>query len=115
MNKLVSVAYTKAELKEQRNGGVSIPAGEQESYPWGLRLAMEDALLKKLGISPKDFEVGGTVSGRFEAKVASLGQRETQGKPRSELSLQIVKLGLDPDGGEELDKGIKAGLKDGAK
>lgn len=110
--KLVSTALTKAETKK-RDKNMSPVGVSGDSYPWGVSLDLDDDLLKKLGLDPKDFGVGGKVAGRFEAEVTDLGQHKRKGGVDSAMRLQIVRLGFESGAGDDLAKGIKAGLAEG--
>lgn len=76
------------------------PEGE---YPYGTRLDLDDATLKKLGI--KELPAVGSKL-MFEAKAVVIGSRQsaTEGSRNLELQLTAIDLEQDEDG-EEVDEG----------
>ncbi len=87
--KLVDMAYTKAELKEEQN---ETRMGEASPYPWGLCLSLEKSQLDKLGI--KDLPgVGDEWHLVAVAKVTSVNQSAREGSDEeSRVGLQITMM-----------------------
>lgn len=93
--KLVDMAYTKAELKaEKKEMGVGCN-GQPNEYPWGLCIRLEDKELAKLGMD-KLPEVGDEMTFEVRCKVTSVSQEasETRQKHRC-VALQITAMAAD--------------------
>lgn len=101
---------TKKEAKE-----ASKPIGtyeDQERYPYGLRLDLNDDTLKKLGITK--LPAVGTVL-MFEAKAKVIGSRQsaTESSDNRSIELQITHLDLEMDE-DEVDEGELTRSESGA-
>ena len=93
MGHMVSVKLT----KKQAEGVVSPSKSETPEYPYGMRITLEDDLLKKLGIGtlPAVGKKGHIMANCYVANVSS-NESEGGGKRRS-LELQITDLGFEYD------------------
>jgi len=87
--KLVDMAYSKAELKEEKREMCGAD-GQPNPYPWGLCLRLEKKELDKLGIAELP-GVGDEMHLLCVAKVTSVNQsaREGQGE-ESSVGLQVT-------------------------
>lgn len=95
---------SKKEAKE-KNEAMVIGSSEQERYPYGLRLDLNNDTLDKLGI--KKLPTVGTVL-MFEAKAKVVGSRQsaTEGSENRSVELQITHIDLeDGESGEEVKEG----------
>lgn len=96
---LVSMAYTKAEIKKKnspKNSLMACSPGDGPKYPYGLKVCIENDTLEKLGIEnlPK---VGKRMTLTALVEVCSVSAREEQdGDEHKNLDLQIVKMSLAP-------------------
>lgn len=75
---LVDMAYTKAELKEEKKEMSVGYGGEPNPYPWGLCLSLEEKELDKLGIKELP-EVGAEFHMMVIAKVTSVNHSAREG------------------------------------
>ena len=90
--KLIDMAYTKAELKEEKKEMAVGPSGQPSPYPWGLCLSLERNELDKLGIKQMP-EVGAEVHFVAVAKVTSVNQSAREGQDEeSRVGLQITMM-----------------------
>lgn len=95
---------SKKEAKE-KNEAMVIGSSEQERYPYGLRLDLNNDTLDKLGI--KKLPTVGTVL-MFEAKAKVVGSRQsaTEGSENRSVELQITHIDLEAgESGEEIKEG----------
>lgn len=71
-------------------------AGEEDRYPWGLRITLEKEELDRLGIQPNNYDVGAPCSFQAEGKIEEINQRETMGQDsnRKTISIQITKMAI---------------------
>lgn len=82
---------------------VAIAAPEGVNYPYGTRLDLDEATLKKLGIVELP-AVGSKLM--FEAKAVVIGSRQSVSEGSRSLELQITAIDLEQDEeGEEVDEG----------
>ena len=102
MADLVDMAYTKAEMKEERT-----QPGEPSPYPWGLCISLEKSQLDKLGI--KDMpQVGAEWHFVAVAKVTSVNQSAREGQDEeSRVGLQITMMQVTLQESAEEEKGEK--------
>ena len=89
---LVSMRRTKADKKRNR---AEIASGDQESFPYGLRLNLDDESLTKLGIKdlPKVGEAWIIVG---VGKVASVSKSDNERRTNRDVSIQLEKLEVGP-------------------
>ena len=73
-----------------------IPA-EKPDYPYGLRICLTEREFSKLGLDPKDAEVGGLVHLFAMARVTNV----SIGEECSRVELQIEDLGIESEDDEE--------------
>lgn len=78
--KLVDLAYTKAELAEEKKEMAVGPSGQPDPYPWGLSIRMELETLKKLGLDNPLPQVGGELHMLVIAKVTSVNHSAREGQ-----------------------------------
>ncbi len=96
---------SKQEAKEKSKAVQVIGSSDQERYPYGLRLDLNNDTLEKLGM--KKLPTVGTVL-MFEAKAKVVGSRQsaTEGSENRSVELQITHIDLE-DG--ESDEEVKEG------
>lgn len=88
-DKLVDLAYSKAEQKEEQK---EYAQGEPPAYPWGLCISLEKRELDKLGITSMP-PVGTQVTYTAVAVVTSVNQSAREGEDEeSRVGLQITQL-----------------------
>jgi hypothetical protein len=85
--KMVSVAYTKAEQKEE-----AVTTIERPKFPYGLCLSLDDETLSKLKMELP--EVGDEVHLSAVAKVVSVSSRADESDTDQRVELQITMLGV---------------------
>lgn len=111
--KLVDMAYSKAELKEQRTGRLT--AGEQNPYPWGLCLHLDKEQLDKLSLTELP-QVGSEMHLLCVAKVTSVNHSARDGQDENAsvgLQITMMQVLLKESAAEE--KGEKESPKSEAK
>ena len=89
--KLVSMKLTK---RKRKGLGLPVAADDDEPYPWGVRLTLDETVLQMLKKAPKDFNLGARVAIRAEAEVISLSSETAyrSGEEHQNVRLQIVKM-----------------------
>lgn len=91
MPKLIDMAYTKAELKEEK-AEMCCPDGQPALYPWGLCIRLEQAELDKLGVTQLP-NVGDEFHFLAVAKVTSVNQSAREGQDdETGVGLQITMM-----------------------
>lgn len=105
MAKMQSMAYTKTEQKEKKNGPIAVgSSADGPKYPYGLRLCLDSDTLEKLGLDSLP-PVGKRQMLTALVEVCSTSQREeADGDKHKSLDLQIVKMGLGPVSEKSLDR-----------
>lgn len=96
---------SKKEAKEKSEAMATIGSSDQERYPYGLRLDLNNDTLDKLGIDK--LPTVGTVL-LFEAKAKVVGSRQsaTEGSENRSVELQITHIDLEAgESGEEVKEG----------
>ena len=86
------MVLTKKERKSTSDAPVEI--GEREKYPWGLRISLETAELKKLGLNPQEFKIGAKMIIDAEATISNISLDQNDDGNRKSMSLQIVKMDI---------------------
>lgn len=105
--KLVDLAMTKAEIKEEQKEGMISPGGQPDPYPWGLHFHLEDRELAKLGID-KLPEVGSEITLMVLATVKSVSQNAGGGDKETTVGLTMVKACVCDTESAEEEKGESA-------
>lgn len=96
MADLIDMAYTKAELKEEKKEMSVGYDGQPNPYPWGLCMSLEKAEMDKLGIKALP-NVGTEITFIAKAKVTSVNQSARDGEDEeTRLGLQITAMQLGP-------------------
>lgn len=66
-----------------------------DKYPYGLKITLDKAILKKLGLTAKDFKSGETVTLEAVAQVYETSDRTSiESGDNQSVSLQITKMGV---------------------
>ena len=89
---LTSMKRTKAEKKEGSDEVCC--SGDQEDFPYGLRVDLRDEEIEKLGISLP--EVGSTMVLVANVKVTSVSERADEDGENRNVELQITEMELAP-------------------
>lgn len=111
--KLVDMAYTKAEIKEEAKE-TKFP-GEPSKYPWGLQIRLEDEELKKLGVTDLP-QVGGEMHLAVIAKVTGVSENTmADGDYDCCVTLQITMMQVVMQESAEEEKGEKETPRSEAK
>lgn len=92
---LKDLKITKKEAKEV-NKSIGLADSDQERYPYGLRLDLNNDTLDKLGID-KLPAVGAVITFEAKAKVVGSRQSATEGSENRSIELQITHLDLEGD------------------
>lgn len=104
MAKMVDMAQTAQEKKAiARSYGETPSDADVPTYSWGLKLRLEQAELKKLGITDLP-AVGAEVNLDIIAKVTRVSQDAQAKNTTSVVELQITKMGLEQDEDDEQDE-----------
>lgn len=74
-----------------------IPMADKPRYPFGLCLCLTNDELEKLGIDPKEAEVGGMFMMHAMVKVTSVSCNETEGGEQYRVEGQIEQMAVDGD------------------
>lgn len=91
--------------EKKKKSAKSEVVAEHEEFPWGLRLSLDDKVVSKLGLKPKDMKVGSTV--KLEARAVICGARAQPDGKGKHVELQLIKMGIDSGGSFE--DGFNAG------
>lgn len=84
------------EEKQKQKDMMAVPWDEQEKYPYGLRISLNDKTCNLLGLKPSDFKVGGEVSIQCKAKVTEISESENRtGESSCRMEMQITEMGLE--------------------
>lgn len=115
MKKLHSMKLTKKESTGSNRVAVGI---DEELYPYGLVLHLNDEEIKKIDVDIKSLKVGDQVVVEARALVSSLSSRlvqEGKKKPGSDedLSIQITDLALSLEDEKDFFAGFNEGGKGG--
>lgn len=115
--KLTSLKTTAAERKEREaRFNKPIGPGSREEYPYGLRLSLDKATLKKLGMKATAFDVEQCVEIKAYAFVKSIRSSQgTEFDSDTSVEIQITDLAIEPeddDVSSALERGIKAAKED---
>lgn len=71
-------------------------------YPYGLRVCLSNAEIRKLGIDPSEAVVGGHVMAHCLMKVTSVSCDQTDEGEKYRIEFQIEEMGVDSDEAEEV-------------
>ncbi len=97
---MTDLKLPKKSEKEMKNAIGTID-GNQEQYPWGTRLELDDETVKKLGIEEINTEADVTI--KAVGSITNKNVDEMQGgKKRYRITIQIKKMEI--EGGNEADK-----------
>jgi hypothetical protein len=89
---LTSMAYTKAELKEEKKEMAVGVNGQPNPYPWGLCLHLDDCAINKLSIKELP-RVGTTMRIVAECEVTNVAQSSARDTDdRRTIGLQITAM-----------------------
>jgi hypothetical protein len=99
MADLVDMKRTAADKAAEKAKWDGSPA-EQDYYPYGLSICLDDAALTKLGVKASDFEMGSPVTLQASCDVTECSERTVNGKVTRSMTLQLQKIALTQDGGE---------------
>lgn len=111
MTKLVDLARTKAEKKEESDRWEKGMTEDRPDYPYGLTLSLDHATLKKMGMTDHDFDTGQPVTITAEAMITEDRIETINGEKRHSISLQVQKMGLDQGGDPKVAEKFYAGAK----
>jgi hypothetical protein len=92
---LKSMKITKADRTAKNKSYESTVIGS-EDYPYGLRINLDEDMLKKLGIK-KMPKTGGHVSLKANCCVTSVSMDERNGKTNRRIELQIEEMDIVPE------------------
>ena|GEM_PF-997730 len=110
---LTNMALPKPKKGDKNAAGLSVAdAGQETKFPWGLRVNLEDAEIKKLGLKLKDFDTDTVVRIEAKAEVTRVSEDDTRsnGKTQS-LSFQITDMSLLKEGDDGFERGWDAATK----
>jgi beta-lactam-binding protein with PASTA domain len=111
--KLTSLKVTAAERKErEKRFDKPMAVGGRDEYPYGLRITLDKATLKKLGLKLSSFDVEQCVEIKAYGHVKSL--RSSQGTDfdsDTSLEIQITDLAIEPED-DDVSSALERGIKD---
>lgn len=106
----MAIAFKDMQLddEDQESCGIAVPTSDAKvskkmlpEYPWGLRVSLDDAGMKKLGLSVDDLPVGAMVHMHCLARVTSVSQDQRQdGSTPCRAELQIEQMALESEDDE---------------
>lgn len=114
---LVDMAYTKAELKEEKKEMSVGYDGQPNKYPWGLNIRLEKKELDKLGIKALP-EVGSEMHFMAVAKVTSVNQSASEDRDDERcvgLQITYMQLTMQESAAEERAEGKETAAKESAE
>jgi hypothetical protein len=94
-----SMKLTEEEAKKQSpwkyEKGKLMKGEVADQYPHGLRVELDTRTLKKLGLKPKDFDIGDERSIAAQIKVTQIrDEQRVLEDPEQSVTLQITMLGI---------------------
>jgi len=95
--KLTSMALTKAERKE--DSPLAVTGSQENEFPWGLSLTLDNVSLKKLGRKAEDFTPDGYVYLVCKAKCDTI--RTTKGGNKEDVSVNLQIESMDLQTGDD--------------
>lgn len=72
----------------------AVGGSSKESYPWGLKISLNDDSIDKLGLDISKLKTGQPYKGDCEYIVTSISQNDYEGKISNEVSLQITGMSM---------------------
>ncbi len=97
---LTDLKITKAEAKKESKAYAISGPGDGERYSYGTRLTLDDAELKKMGITELP-AVGTVLMFEAKAKVISSRQSASESSDSRSIELQITHMDLELDEADE--------------
>lgn len=105
MATMVDLARTAAEKKAELDRWNEGPKeADRPDYPYGLTLFLDYETLKKMGLTDRDFDAGQPVKIAAEAMITEDRIEIVNGEKRHCISLQVQKMALDQEAGEDAAK-----------
>lgn len=104
---LKSMKLSSSEAKGESGEAVEMKA---PSYPWGLQYSLNDDVLKKLGDTTDDYEVGEEYYLYAKCKVVGKSEREYENSaPSMSVDLQITDLAIEDEAPDSKKPGKRVG------
>lgn len=97
---MTDLKITKAEAKKESKAYATLGPSEGERYSYGTRLTLDDAELKKMGITELP-AVGTMLMFEAKAKVISSRQSASESSDSRSIELQITHMDMEADEGDE--------------
>ncbi len=104
---LIDLKLTESERDEAKEATIDSP---DNKYPYGLQLNLDNDTIAKLDL--KAVEVGEELTIQAVAKVKGIRENETEDDKDRNVEIQITKMAIGGDGGEEFSAGFKAEKED---
>jgi len=82
----------RAKEKTEAYDGPSI--GNEDDYPYGLQISLDEDSLKKLGMDVADFTIGGKIDVVCQVEVTHMSESAGQDGDYSDVSLQITDMAM---------------------
>lgn len=105
--KLKSLKMPKEKLRRQ----MTVEEPERPRYPWGTKLTLDKATLKKLDLKVDNFEIGDTVMVMGKAKITELIKNISESNENERIELQITDMDIKARGGLSIN-GLKLAGKE---
>lgn len=93
---LIDIKRTEADRKAERARWESVPA-EQDDYPYGLTLHLDNETLEKMGLTEADFDAGQPVTVQIEGYISEDSIRSVNGEPRRSMTIQTRKIAVNQE------------------
>jgi hypothetical protein len=99
---MVDMALTPED--KEKNALACTPCGvDQPDYPYGLSISLDETSLAKLGLDA-DCEVGDLIHLNTIGKVTSISKNSSDSGSRSNVSIQLMYIGLENESHESADE-----------
>jgi len=101
-NKLVDMALT-AEEKEARASSYTPCGVEEQDYPYGLSICLDETSLAKLGLDA-DCSIDDLIHLNVMAKVTGVNKNSSASGEKANVNLQIIFMGLENESHEDVEE-----------
>lgn len=97
--------------REEKKRDTKMEVCAPDPYSYSTRLCLDKDMLKKLGLSPRDFKAGDNVTVEAKGHIKSTKMVEGKDYDSNEVEIQITKLGVEKAPGSLTDA-VSNGIKD---
>lgn len=102
---------TDMELDDEDIGDMKapIPLPETPRYPYGLRICLTHAELRKLKLDPAEASIGAYVHGHFMGCITSVSMNQTENADECRVEIQIEQMAVESEDEENKEMEAKMG------